>query len=146
MMEELVSLPLKMQLMTGVISQSWNQRNVAQHCAIGWKEMLNNTRGYWIERLLRDPNEGVAYFKRFLRPHFIKGAQNVFLYRFMQFMKFNRGTMDLQKWMTRFQLTGNRLIESWMDLLPEVTVTSPEAILFVQQRRQEHERDQQETS
>ena len=94
--------------------------------------------------LLRDPHEGVHYFKRFLRPHFIKGAQNVFLYRFMQFMKFNRGTMDLQKWMTRFQLTGNRLIESWMDLLPEVTVTSPEAILFVQQRRQEHERDQQE--
>ena len=94
--------------------------------------------------LLRDPYEGVAYFKRFLRPHFIKGAQNMFLYRFMQFMKFNRGTMDLQKWMTRFQLTGNRLIESWMDLLPEVTVTSPEAILFVQQRRQEHDRDQQE--
>ena len=94
--------------------------------------------------MLRDPYEGVAYFKRFLRPHFIKGAQNVFLYRFMQFMKFNRGTMDLQKWMTRFQLTGNRLIESWMDLLPEATVTSPEAILFVQQRRQEHERDQQE--
>ena len=30
--------------------------------------------------LLRDPNEGVNYFKRFLRPHFIKGAQTVFLY------------------------------------------------------------------
>ena len=85
-----------------------------------------------------------ADFKRFLRPHFIKGAQNVFLYRFMQFMKYNRGTMDLQKWMTRFQLTGNRLIESWMDLLPEATVTSPEAILFVAQKRQEHDRDQQE--
>ena len=94
--------------------------------------------------MLRDPQEGVNYFKRFLRPHFIKGAQNVFLYRFMQFMKFNRGTMDLQKWMTRFQLTGNRLIESWMDLLPEATVTSPEAILFVAQKRQEHDRDQQE--
>ena len=94
--------------------------------------------------MLRDPQEGVNYFKRFLRPHFIKGAQNVFLYRFMQFMKFNRGTMDLQKWMTRFQLTGNRLIESWMDLLPEATVTSPEAILFVTQKRQEHDRDQQE--
>ena len=52
--------------------------------------------------------------------------------------------MDLQKWMTRFQLTGNRLIESWMDLLPEVTVASPEAILFIAQKRQEHERDQQE--
>ena len=94
--------------------------------------------------MLRDPNEGVHYFKRFLRPHFTKGAQNVFLYRFMQFMKFNRGTMDLQKWMTRFRLTGNRLIESWMDLLPEASVTSPEAIQFVQQKRQEHERDQAE--
>ena len=94
--------------------------------------------------MLRDPNEGVHYFKRFLQPHFTKGAQNVFLYRFMQFMKFNRGTMDLQKWMTRFRLTGNRLIESWMDLLPEASVTSPEAIQFVQQKRQEHERDQAE--
>ena len=52
--------------------------------------------------MLRDPHDGVNYFKRFLRPHFIKGAQNVFLYRFMQFMKYNRGTMDLLKWMTRF--------------------------------------------
>ena len=50
-------------------------------------------------------------------------AQNVFLYRSMQFMKYNRGAVDLQKWMTRFQLTGNRLIESWMDLLPEHTRT-----------------------
>ena len=50
--------------------------------------------------LLRDPVHGVNYFKRFLCPHFIKGAQTVFLYRFMQFMKHNRGTMDLQRWMT----------------------------------------------
>ena len=52
--------------------------------------------------------------------------------------------MDLQKWMTRFQLTGNRLIESWMDLLPDLLITSPEAILFVGQRRQEHEDGQAE--
>ena len=92
--------------------------------------------------LLRDPNDGVSYFKRFLRPHFIKGAQNAFLLHFMQFMKYNRGTVDLQKWMTRFQLTGNRLIESWMDLLPDLLTTSPEAIAFVAQRRQEHEERQ----
>ena len=92
--------------------------------------------------MLRDPHDGVNYFKRFLRPHFVKGAQNVFLYRFMQFMKFNRGTMDLQKWMTNFQLIGNRLIESWMDLLPEALITSPEAILFIQRQRQDHEADQ----
>ena len=93
---------------------------------------------------MRDPNDGVSYFKRFLQPHFIKGAQNVFLYRFMQFMKYNRGTTDLQKWMTRFQLTGNRLIESWMDLLPDLLTTSPEAIAFVAQWRQEHEDRQAE--
>ena len=68
----------------------------------------------------------------------------MFLYRFMQFMKHNRGTLDLQKWMTRFQLTGNRLIESWMDLLPDLLITSPEAILLVGQRRQEHEDRQAE--
>ena len=94
--------------------------------------------------LLRDPNDAVNYFKRFLRPHFIKGAQTVFLYRSMQFMKHNRGTMDLQKWMTRFQLTGNRLIESWMDLLPDLEATSPEASAHVARRRQEHEARQAE--
>jgi len=52
--------------------------------------------------------------------------------------------MDLQKWMTRFQLTGNRLIESWMGLLPDLLITSPEAILYVQQQRQEHEARQAE--
>ena len=35
--------------------------------------------------------------------------------------------MDLQKWMTRFQLTGNRLMESWMDLLHDALIISPEA-------------------
>ena len=63
----------------------------------------------------------------------------MFLYRFMQFMKHNRGTMDLQRWMTRFQLTGNRLIESWMHLLPDLEITSPEAITHVARRRQAHE-------
>ena len=46
----------------------------------------------------------VYYFKRVLRPHFINGAQTVFLYRSMQFRKRSRGKMDLQKWMTRFNL------------------------------------------
>ena len=47
--------------------------------------------------------------------------------------------MDLQRWMTRFQLTGNRLIEPWMDLLRDLEITSPEAIAHVAQRRQTHE-------
>ena len=50
--------------------------------------------------------------------------------------------MALQRWMTRFQLTGNRLIESSMDLLTDLEVTSPEAIAHVAQRRQAHEAEQ----
>ena len=46
--------------------------------------------------LLRDPTDGVNYLKRFLRPRFIKGALTIFLYRFIQFMKHNKGTMDLK--------------------------------------------------
>ena len=50
------------------------------------------------------PGAGVEYFKRVLRPHFVKGSTNVFLYRFMQFVRFNRGSADMMKWMTRFQI------------------------------------------
>ena len=93
--------------------------------------------------LLRDPNEGVNYFKRFLRPHFIKGAQTVFLYRFMQFMKQNRGTMDLQGWMTRFHLLANRFMESWMDLIPDLDINDQNVIATIAQRRVAHEEQQQ---
>ena len=70
-------------------------RNRLEGDAAQYKRLLDR-------ELLKDLVEGVNYFKRFLRPHFIKGAQAVFLYKFMQFMQPNRGTMDLQRWMTRF--------------------------------------------
>ena len=111
-------------------------RNRLEGDAAQYKRLLDR-------EMLRDPNEGVNYFKRFLRPHFIKGAQTVFLYRFMQFMKHNRGTMDLQRWMTRFQLTANRFIESWMDLIPDLDLTAPDVIAAIAQRRTAHEEQQQ---
>ena len=71
-----------------------------------WKEKHLLTKGYLTDRDdLRQPNgRGVDYFKRTLRPHFVKGAQTVFIYGFMKFMKNNRGNGDLMKWMTRFQI------------------------------------------
>ena len=51
--------------------------------------------------------------------------------------------MDLQRWMTRFQLTANRLIESWMDLIPDLDIQSPEVIGAIMQRRTAHEEQQQ---
>ena len=40
---------------------------------------------------LKDPRNGVKYFKSYLRPLFVKGAANVFLYRFQQAMNLHRG-------------------------------------------------------
>ena len=88
---------------------------------------------------LRQPNgRGVEYFKRTLRPHFVKGAQTVFLYRFMKFMKNNRGNGDLMKWMTRFQIDGRRLAESWMVLLPDLDLNSPVVQAEVVRQRSAH--------
>ena len=51
--------------------------------------------------------------------------------------------MDLQRWMPRFQVVGNRFVESWSDLSPDLELTSPEAIACVNRRRQAHEAQQQ---
>ena len=45
--------------------------------------------------------------------------------------------------MTRFQLTANRLIESWMDLIPGWDLTTPGVIAAIAQRRTAHEEQQQ---
>ena len=44
---------------------------------------------------LKDPRNGVKYFKSYLRPLFVKGAANVFLYRFQQAMNLHRGSGDM---------------------------------------------------
>ena len=72
------------------------------------------------------PGAGVDYFKRVLRPYFVKGATNVFLHRFLQFVRFNRGSADMMKWMTRFQILLQRLMSSWMDMLEPVTQAHPQ--------------------
>ena len=46
-------------------------RNRIEGDAAQYKRLLDR-------ELLKDPVEGVNYFKRFLRPHFIKGTQTVF--------------------------------------------------------------------
>ena len=51
--------------------------------------------------------------------------------------------MDLQRWMTRFQLTAERLIESWMDLVSDSDLNNPEVIATIAQRRVAHDEQQQ---
>ena len=51
--------------------------------------------------------------------------------------------MDLQRWMNRFILLANRLIESWMDLIPDLTKNDQTVITTIAQRRVAHEEHQQ---
>ena len=46
------------------------------------------------------------------------------------------------KWMTRFQIDGRRLEESWMDLCPELDVNSPPIQQEVAARRLQHQQQQ----
>ena len=81
---------------------------------------------------LKDPTNGVKYFKSFLRPLFVKGAANVFLYRFQQFMNMHRGNGDMLRWITRFQLSVNRMQEAWNDTyIPIVDPNNAEVRAFV---------------
>ena len=67
--------------------------------------------------------DGVKYFRDTLRPHFIKGAQSVFLWRFYQFNRTRRGNIGMVKWIGKFSLPLKRFKDSWMDMLPMSTLS-----------------------
>ena len=82
------------------------------------KSILDNDR-------LRDPEGGVKYFKKVLREYHVKGAEYVFLWRFLMLFKLTRGSTEFIRWIGRFEVTLKRVKEAWMDLLPTYTKTSP---------------------
>ena len=68
----------------------------------------------------------------------MKGAQTVFLDRFMRFMKNNRGNGRLDEMDDKIPDYGRRLEESWMDLCPELDLNSPAIVAEVAARRNAH--------
>ena len=113
-------------------------RNRLEGEAAAYKRLLDR------EQLRQPAGAGVAYFKRTLRPFFVKGSQTVFMYRFMQFTKFKRGNTDLLKWMTKFQINAYRLLESWMDLAEYLDMNSPQFQVELLQQQQAFAQDQQQ--
>ena len=85
---------------------------------------------------LRNRLEGeAAIHKRLLR-----GAANVFLYRFQQFMNLHRGSGDMLRWITRFQLSLNRMQEAWNDTyIPIMDVNNAEVRAYVMSLPQEEQ-------
>ena len=49
--------------------------------------------------------DGVKYFRDTLRPHFTKGAQSVFFWRFYQFTRARRGNAEMVKWLGKISLS-----------------------------------------
>ena len=47
-----------------------------------------------------------------------KGAQSVFLWRFSQFNRTRRGSLEMVMWIGRFSLSLKRWRDAWMDNLP----------------------------
>ena len=61
--------------------------------------------------------DGVKYFKDTSRPHCIKGAQSVFLWRVYQFNRARRGSVEMVRWMGKFTLLLLRPRDAWLDML-----------------------------
>ena len=89
---------------------------------------------------LKDKVNGVQYFKSYLRPLFVEGASNVFLYRFQQFMTLHRGSGDMLRWITRFANSRARMQEAWDDTYVPITdVNNPEVRAYVLTLTQEQQ-------
>ena len=68
---------------------------------------------------VNDRERAAEYFKSVLRPNFIKGAQHVFLWRFLSLFKMARGGQEMIKWIGRWTVAVKRLKDAWMDLFQE---------------------------
>ena len=86
-----------------------------------YKKMLDNEQ-------LRHERNGITYFKETLRPYFVKGANHVFLWRFMQL--FRRGNGEFVSWIARFEVASKKVMEAFMGLLDLSTVPQPDDFNF----------------
>ena len=91
-----------------------------------YKELLDNNR-------LKDPEQGVEYFKKFLRPYFVKGVQHVYIYRFLQLFKTWRGQKGYVTWITDFEIMLKKVKRAWMDLLPTIDISNEQFTSVAQQ-------------
>ena len=73
-----------------------------------YKERLDRER-------LRDPETGVEYLLATLRPFFVKDTQSVFLYRFFQLLRCNRGQTDHQRWMIKYEIARQKAVDAWLE-------------------------------
>ena len=65
---------------------------------------------------LKDPENGVKYLKDIIRPNYVKGSQQLFLWRFLQLIGMRRPKgVELLLWIPRVQVKKKRALAAWMD-------------------------------
>ena len=99
-----------------------------------FKERLNRDR-------LRDPETGVDYFLSTLRPFFVKDLLSVFLYRFFQMLRCNRGQTDHQRWMVKYEIARQTAVDAWLDATTPKPVEGEAAVVAQIGRLREAARD-----
>ena len=77
---------------------------------------------------LHDPETGVEYFLATLRPFSVKDLQSVFLYRFFQMLRCNRGQTDHQRWMVQYEIARQQAVDAWLDATTPKPVAGEAAV------------------
>ena len=73
-----------------------------------WKPLLENNK-------LKTKN-GVRYLKDTLRPHYVKGANLLFIWRFLTLINLRRPSkMEMLQWIPRVQTKKKRTLDAWMN-------------------------------
>ena len=101
-----------------------------------FKERLNRER-------LRDPETGVDYFLATLRPFFVKDLQSVFLDRFFQMLRCNRGHADHQRWTVKYEIARQKAVDAWLDATTPKPLEGEAAVVVQIGRLREAARDRQ---
>ena len=102
---------------TGWTLQCSKKQNVDQHWRVDLSETQKCTKDYLTENLWEQPMESSISGIRSDSTS-SKGAQSVFLWRFSQFNRARRGSLEMVMWIGRFSLSLKHLRDAWMDNLP----------------------------
>ena len=91
---------------------------------------------------MRDPETGVEYYLATLRLFFVKDLQSVFLYRFFQMLRCNRGQTDHQRWMVKYEIARQKAVDAWLDAITPRPPPDHADVTAQVQALREHAREQ----
>ena len=95
-----------------------------------WRHALDNT-------LLKKKN-GIKYLKDTLRPHYVKGASLLFLWRFLSLVNLRKPrNMEMLHWIPRVHTKKKRTLDAWMNCADQIKdKKDPKYLQYVQDQNE----------